>query len=70
MDAAFLAEIDRVRGGRSRSDFLREALFEHLKRAGVHLPEALKHGPDRTGKGGRPRKTSLKPMKEKNSKAS
>ena len=61
VDAQFLAEIDRARGGRSRSDFLREALFLHLKQMGYRLPEAMKYAPDRTGKG-RPKKSELKPV--------
>jgi len=55
VDESFLREIDEARGGKSRSDFLREALFELLKKQGHELPDRLKYGPDRTGKGGRPR---------------
>lgn len=52
VDANFAAEIDRARNGKSRSDFLREALFEHLKSLGYSLPETAKYAPDRAGKGG------------------
>jgi hypothetical protein len=52
VDANFAAEIDRARNGKSRSDFLREALFEHLKSLGYRLPETIKYAPDRAGKGG------------------
>lgn len=56
VDAQFLAEIDAARGGKSRSDFLREALYDYLKKLGYDLPPAWKYAPDRTGKGGRPKK--------------
>jgi len=56
VDAEFLAEIDRARGGKSRSDFLREAIYNYLRSLGYKVPESLKYAPDRTGKGGRPRK--------------
>lgn len=59
VDAAFAAAIDRARGGKSRSDFLREALFSYLASCGITIPEALKYAPDRTGKGGRPKKPSI-----------
>jgi hypothetical protein len=52
VDATFAAQIDRARQGKSRSDFLREALFEHLLELGYQVPEILKFAPDRTGKGG------------------
>lgn len=61
VDDAFLEVIDRARGGKSRSDFFREAIFDYLQRAGYVLPEKLKYGPDRTGKGGRPKKET-KPL--------
>lgn len=56
VDDTFLAAIDQARGGKSRSDFLREAIHAYLAKKGYELPESLKYGPDRTGKGGRPRK--------------
>ncbi len=59
VSSEFLSEIDRARGGKSRSDFLREALYDHLKRMGYTLPEAAKFAPDRSGKGGRPKKIAL-----------
>ena len=54
VDARFLAEIDRKRGTKSRSDFLREALYEYL--GSTTLPASITAAPDRAGKGGRPRK--------------
>lgn len=62
VSSEFLDEIDRARRGKSRSDFLREALYDQLKRMGYTLPEALKFAPDRTGKGGRPKKAVLSPV--------
>ena len=62
IDAQFLAEIDEARGGKSRSDFLREALFIYLKEMGYSLPDAFKYAPDRTGKGGRIKKAPLKAL--------
>lgn len=56
IDDEFLAAIDQARGGKSRSDFFREAIFDYLKTLGIKLPETLKYAPDRTGKGGRPKK--------------
>lgn len=60
VDDAFLAVIDQARGGKSRSDFLREAIFEFLRQKGFTLEDRLKYAPDRTGKGGRPRQSPLK----------
>lgn len=56
VDQRFAAEIDAARGCKSRSDFLREAIYEYLCCQGKRLPESFKHAPDRAGKGGRPRK--------------
>jgi hypothetical protein len=64
LDADFVAAIDRARKGRSRSQFLREALHYYLSECcGIRLAEEKKHAPDRTGKGGRPRKQNLEPLK-------
>lgn len=57
LDDDFLAEIDRVRGSMSRSDFVRMATFNALAEAGTHLSEEVASAPDRAGKGGRPRKS-------------
>ena len=59
VDDDFLAEIDRVRGSMSRSDFVRRAAFEALKSAGSMLPESVTASPDRAGKGGRPKQTPV-----------
>lgn len=69
VDEKFAAEIDRARGGKSRSDFLREILFRYLKKLGYDLKPEWQYAPDRTGKGrgrrivtghGAPQKTGLK----------
>jgi hypothetical protein len=53
LDKNFLEEIDRKRGTMNRSQFIRESLARHL---GVSLVHAA--APDRTAKGGRPKKYS------------
>lgn len=56
VDDDLLAEIDRVRGAMSRSDFVRKAAYAALKEAGTNLDPDVVRAPDRTGKGGpRPR---------------
>jgi len=57
VDAAFLAEIDHARGTRSRSEFVRSALYRELVNRGTALPRSIQAAPDRAGKGGR--KTGL-----------
>jgi hypothetical protein len=57
LDADFVAAIDKARQGKSRSQFLREVLFWYVtKECRINLPAHLMHAPDRTGKGGRPKK--------------
>lgn len=57
LNEEFVAAIDAARGSKSRSQFLREALYLYLRdHHRRDLPERLKHAPDRKGKGGRPRK--------------
>lgn len=53
VDEKLLAAIDKKRGGLTRSAFVRQAIGNFLGVAGDLL-----NAPDRTGKGGRPRKTS------------
>jgi len=60
VDDAFAAEIDRAREGKSRSDFLREVIFDYLEDQGFALKKEWKFAPDRAGKGGRPKKVALK----------
>lgn len=55
VDDALLAEIDRLRGAMSRSEFVRRAAYDALKAAGSSLPGSIVSAPDRAGKGG-PRK--------------
>lgn len=52
VDDALLAEIDRVRGSMSRSEFVRRATYEALKAMGSDLPPSVIAAPDRAGKGG------------------
>lgn len=53
-----LKEVERSRkkAGRDRSTFIREALIDYLNARGASLNPELAFAPDRTGKGGRPRK--------------
>jgi hypothetical protein len=53
VDARLLAAIDKKRGVVNRSTFIREMLVDYLR-----LPKELAAAPDRTGKGGRPRKSA------------
>ena len=57
---AFAAEIDRARGFKSRSDFIRAAIFAYLEK---HTESALdkdwQRAPNRCGKGGRSKKVTL-----------
>jgi hypothetical protein len=65
LDAEFVAAIDKARQGKSRSQFLREVLFWYVtQQCKISLPASMMHAPDRTGKGGRPRK-ALKPAEGK-----
>lgn len=64
LDKDFVAEIDKARGGKSRSQFLREALYWYLTSKGIELPEGWMHAPDRAGKGGRKPRGNLKLMEE------
>ena len=57
MTVELLAAIDGKRGVTSRSAFVRESLAKYLQIA----PE-LAAAPDRAGKGGRPKKTTLRPV--------
>jgi hypothetical protein len=53
VDSAFLAEIDSARGVRSRSEFVRSALYRELVARGTALPRGIQSAPDRVGKGGK-----------------
>lgn len=61
VDERFAREIDAARGGKSRSEFLREAIHSYMCCKGRELPESFKYAPDRAGKGGRPRKQPVEP---------
>lgn len=56
VDAELLAAIDKQRGPKSRSLFIREAIFKDLEEMGVGLSPQIVRAPDRVGKGGRPKK--------------
>jgi hypothetical protein len=58
-DATFVEQLDLGRGQVSRSQFLREAVAEKLKELGIELPSESVIAPDRKGKGGRPRGSSV-----------
>src|ERR1035437_8209384 len=50
MERNFLAEVDSARGETGRSQFLRDALAEKLKREGVMILREKVIAPDRAGK--------------------
>lgn len=52
VDNDLLAEIDRVRGAMTRSEFVRRATYNALKDSGSDLPPSAADAPDRVGKGG------------------
>lgn len=57
LDAEFVTAIDTARAQRTRSQFLREALYTYLRETcHMEIPSHLMYAPDRAGKGGRPRK--------------
>lgn len=63
LDERFLAAVDRARGGKSRSAFVREALLGYMN--DVHqmgLPKSIIEAPDRAGKGGRAAKVPASPI--------
>jgi hypothetical protein len=58
MREEFLGEIDKQltqAGYADRSSFIRDAVYEKLRRLGYVLPPSIKTAPNRAGKGG-PRK--------------
>ena len=52
VDAALFDATEKCRGRVSRSQWLRDAILEKLKREGLELPEEAAFAPDRSGKGG------------------
>jgi hypothetical protein len=59
MNEKFIAQIDAalpVVGYSDRSSFIRDAILEKLRSAGIEISTALSLAPSRTGKGGRPPK--------------
>lgn len=52
-DTELLFEIDKVRKGKSRSQWLRDAVRREMAAAGINLPDDTYQAPDRAGKGGR-----------------
>lgn len=47
IDSLLGAEMDRARGLKDRSQFVREAIAEKLKKMGVSVPERSLHAPPR-----------------------
>jgi hypothetical protein len=47
IDARLAADLDRARGRKDRSQFVREAVAEKLKRLGVPVPDDLIYPPPR-----------------------
>jgi len=66
--ADFLAEIDAAfpkLGFGDRASFIRDAMFEELRRNGFSVPAEIKAPPSRAGKGGTPSHKSQKVVKSK-----
>ena len=59
-DVDLVHVVDQQRGGIPRSQFLRDAVVEYMINKGVKIPDRLRYGPDRTGKGGRKESSNLK----------
>lgn len=53
--------LDKARGHKSRSLYIREALAEKLAKDGVEVTADMIHTADRAGVGGRPRKAVSPP---------
>lgn len=67
MDENFLAEIDAAYprlGYSDRATFIREAILKLMAFHGYNLPVSYKAAPSRAGKGGRPKKSTLKPVSD------
>ena len=47
IDVGLAAELDRARGRKDRSQFVREAIAEKLKRMKIRVPESLIYPPPR-----------------------
>ena len=47
-DREVVRRIDEARSVTSRSDFLRDALIEHLRGLGIRVPDRLRRPADRT----------------------
>ncbi|HBR94324.1 MAG TPA: hypothetical protein DEA90_09195 [Opitutae bacterium] len=62
MKESFVEKIDESLsecGYTDRSSFIRDAVYEKLESMGIKLPLIEKAAPQRTGKGGRPKKGFL-----------
>jgi len=64
-DLDLVRHVDAQRGAAGRSQFMREAVVEYMISKGATIPESLKRGPDRTGKGGPKKKTVYKIKRKK-----
>ncbi|HEY8965626.1 MAG TPA: hypothetical protein VIM58_04230 [Candidatus Methylacidiphilales bacterium] len=64
MRESFVDQIDAAvnrMGFNDRASLIRQAVIEKMAREGIVLPRELATAPDRSGKGGRPRKASPEP---------
>ena len=52
-DPELIEELDKARGFVQRSQWVRDAILEKLRRMGISIAAAKAHAPDRTKKSGR-----------------
>ncbi len=55
-----VAKVDEARGNQARSDWMRDAVCDHIEAQGIKIPAYLRRALDRTGKGGPKKKTDTK----------
>jgi Arc/MetJ-type ribon-helix-helix transcriptional regulator len=63
MRETFVSALDQALeplGYSDRAEFIREAVYEALATRGVTLPAGIATAPSRAGKGGRPRKATVR----------
>ena len=56
-----LGAVEQCRKGRPRSQWIRDAILEKLRREGIEIPDEAALPPDRSGKGGRSKKVAEMP---------
>jgi hypothetical protein len=59
LDAGMIATMDKLRGGVTRSQYVRQAIAEKMQAEGYKVPQEWIYAPDRTGRGGRPKKSEM-----------